>query len=155
VQQASGIAGPAAVENKLSVAMAVTHHAIASMPSTLAAMSAMNVITGSAAVGISVQVRLYNDKALMSVHSSPSPVKGLCAGRYAREDNSLIAVTAAGGLDIKVRQPPAFSTASKHEWVEVTIPRHPCMSLMQYVSLGCTSAAWCLQQLLSDQNKAD
>eukprot|EP00878_Enallax_costatus_P007416 GHUV01007766.1.p1 GENE.GHUV01007766.1~~GHUV01007766.1.p1 ORF type:complete len:464 (+),score=128.94 GHUV01007766.1:2271-3662(+) len=48
------------------------------------------------------EVRVYNDKALASVYTSPSPVSGLCAGRYAREDNSLITVTAAGGLDIKI-----------------------------------------------------
>lgn len=48
------------------------------------------------------EVRVYNDKALASIHTSPSPVTGLCAGKYAREDNSLITVTAAGGLDIKV-----------------------------------------------------
>jgi Bardet-Biedl syndrome 1 protein len=48
------------------------------------------------------EVRLYRDKALLSVHASASPVLGLHAGRYAREDNSLVVVTAAGGLDIKV-----------------------------------------------------
>lgn len=52
------------------------------------------------------EVRLYNNRALVSVHHSSggsgSPVSGLYAGRYAREDNSLIHVTAAGGLDIKV-----------------------------------------------------
>lgn len=45
---------------------------------------------------------MYNDKVLVSVHTSPSPVSGLCAGRYAREDNSLITVTSSGALDIKV-----------------------------------------------------
>lgn len=49
------------------------------------------------------EVRVYNDKSLVSVHTSTSPVSALCAGRYAREDNSLITVTEAGGLDIKVR----------------------------------------------------
>lgn len=49
------------------------------------------------------EVRVYNDKTLVSLHTSASPVSGLCAGRYAREDNSLITVNSAGGLDIKVR----------------------------------------------------
>lgn len=50
------------------------------------------------------EVRVYNDKSLVSVHGGAgcSPASGLYAGRYAREDNSLIMVTAAGGLDIKV-----------------------------------------------------
>jgi Bardet-Biedl syndrome 1 protein len=48
------------------------------------------------------EVRVYNDKALVSLHSSSSPAVGLCAGRYAREDCSLISVTATGALDIKV-----------------------------------------------------
>ncbi|WIA09492.1 hypothetical protein OEZ85_008892 [Tetradesmus obliquus] len=48
------------------------------------------------------EVRVYNDKALVSLHSSSSPVMGLCAGRYAREDCSLISVTATGALDIKI-----------------------------------------------------
>jgi hypothetical protein len=47
-------------------------------------------------------LRLYNDKTLVSEHSSSSPVNGLFVGRYAREDNSLVNVTEAGGLDIKV-----------------------------------------------------
>jgi Bardet-Biedl syndrome 1 protein len=50
------------------------------------------------------EVRVYNDKALVSLHSSSSPAVGLCAGRYAREDCSLISVTATGALDIKVRK---------------------------------------------------
>ncbi|KAF6257953.1 bardet-biedl syndrome 1 protein [Scenedesmus sp. NREL 46B-D3] len=49
------------------------------------------------------EVRVYNDKALVSLHSSSSsPVMGLCAGRYAREDCSLISVTGTGALDIKI-----------------------------------------------------
>jgi hypothetical protein len=48
-------------------------------------------------------LRVYNDKTLLSEHTSSSPVSGLLVGRYAREDNSLVNVTAAGGLDIKVR----------------------------------------------------
>lgn len=47
-------------------------------------------------------LRLYNDKTLVSEHSSSRPVNGLFVGRYAREDNSLVNVTEAGGLDIKV-----------------------------------------------------
>lgn len=47
-------------------------------------------------------LRVYNDKTLVSEHTSSSPVGGLFVGRYAREDNSLVTVTAAGGLDIKV-----------------------------------------------------
>lgn len=50
-------------------------------------------------------LRVYNNKTLVSEHNSSSPVSGLFVGRYAREDNSLVTVTAAGGLDIKV-QPP-------------------------------------------------
>lgn len=49
-------------------------------------------------------LRIYNDKTLVSEHVSSSPVSALFVGRYAREDNSLVTVTAAGGLDIKVRK---------------------------------------------------
>lgn len=47
-------------------------------------------------------LRVYNDKTLVTEHTSSSPVSGLFVGRYAREDNSLVTVTAAGGLDIKI-----------------------------------------------------
>lgn len=47
-------------------------------------------------------LRVYNGKTLVSEHTSSSPVSGLFVGRYAREDNSLVTVTDAGGLDIKV-----------------------------------------------------
>lgn len=68
-------------------------------------------------------LRVYNDKTLVTEHTSSSPVSGLFVGRYAREDNSLVTVTAAGGLDIKVRlqhlvsghfeHSTAYSTAKK------------------------------------------
>ncbi len=55
-------------------------------------------------------VRVYCDRALVSVHdaggssgSGPAPPLALCAGRYAREDASLIVITASGGVDIKVK----------------------------------------------------
>eukprot|EP00955_Chlamydomonas_euryale_P001521 17400-Chlamydomonas_euryale.AAC.2 len=49
------------------------------------------------------QVRVYNERHLVSVHSVPSPVTGLWAGRYGREDNTLVTVLRSGALDIKVR----------------------------------------------------
>jgi Bardet-Biedl syndrome 1 protein len=58
------------------------------------------------------EVWVYNDKALVSVHSSSSPLMGLCAGRYAREDCSLISVTGTGALDIKVRTQAAAAAAT-------------------------------------------
>lgn len=75
-----------------------------------ASIRAMQLLTPSATrntkcvvVALSNGVlRVYNDKTLVSEHSSSSPVSGLFVGRYAREDNSLVNVTAAGGLDIKV-----------------------------------------------------
>jgi hypothetical protein len=47
------------------------------------------------------EVRVYNEKHLVSMHSVPSPVTGLWFGRYGREDNTLITVTRSGSLDIK------------------------------------------------------
>lgn len=57
-------------------------------------------------------LRVYNDKTLVSEHTSSSPVSGLFVGRYAREDNSLVNVTEAGGLDIKVGRLTAHSVCT-------------------------------------------
>lgn len=47
-------------------------------------------------------VRVYNDECLVSSHTLPSPVWGMRFGRYGREDHSLITITKAGALEIKV-----------------------------------------------------
>lgn len=49
------------------------------------------------------EVRLYSEKRLVASYSLPAPATALCFGRYNREDNTLIAVTRAGALNIKVR----------------------------------------------------
>eukprot|EP00775_Hariotina_reticulata_P003765 gene3765-4024_t len=79
------------------------------MPASITALQTLTTSTSRVSKCVVValsngEVRLYNDKALVSVHSSPNPVRGLCAGRYAREDNSLVTITAAGGLDIKTQR---------------------------------------------------
>lgn len=38
------------------------------------------------------EVRVYNEKKLVSLHTVPSPVTALWFGRYGREDNTLITV---------------------------------------------------------------
>jgi hypothetical protein len=38
------------------------------------------------------EVRIYNDKALVYQHTTPSPVTGLWFGKYGREENTLITV---------------------------------------------------------------
>ncbi|GBF90819.1 hypothetical protein Rsub_03673 [Raphidocelis subcapitata] len=50
------------------------------------------------------EVRVYNERCLVSTHTTPSraPVAALACGRYAREDNALVAVLRGGGLDIKI-----------------------------------------------------
>jgi len=48
------------------------------------------------------EVRVYNEKHLVSLHTIPSPVTGVWFGRYGREDNTLITVTKSGALDIKI-----------------------------------------------------
>ncbi len=48
------------------------------------------------------EVRVYNEKVLVSMHTAPAPLRGVAFGRYAREDNTLISVTRTGALDIKV-----------------------------------------------------
>lgn len=48
------------------------------------------------------EVRVYNEKYLVTMHKVPSPVTGLWFGRYGREDNTLITITRSGGLDIKI-----------------------------------------------------
>lgn len=45
---------------------------------------------------------MYNDECLVSSHTLPSPVWGMRFGRYGREDHSLITITKAGALEIKV-----------------------------------------------------
>ncbi|KAG2484587.1 hypothetical protein HYH03_016628 [Edaphochlamys debaryana] len=48
------------------------------------------------------EVRVYNDKLLVSIHSVPNPITALWFGRYGREDNTLISLTKSGMLDIKM-----------------------------------------------------
>ncbi|XP_061058078.1 Bardet-Biedl syndrome 1 protein isoform X2 [Eubalaena glacialis] len=48
------------------------------------------------------EVRIYRDKALLSVVRTPDAVTSLCFGRYGREDHTLIMTTRGGGLIIKI-----------------------------------------------------
>ncbi|XP_059961510.1 Bardet-Biedl syndrome 1 protein isoform X3 [Mesoplodon densirostris] len=48
------------------------------------------------------EVRIYRDKALLSVVHTPDAVTSLCFGRYGREDHTLIMTTRGGGLIIKI-----------------------------------------------------
>ncbi|XP_066893731.1 Bardet-Biedl syndrome 1 protein isoform X6 [Kogia breviceps] len=48
------------------------------------------------------EVRIYRDKALLSVVRTPDAVTSLCFGRYGREDHTLIVTTRGGGLIIKI-----------------------------------------------------
>jgi len=48
------------------------------------------------------EVRVYHDKALVSVHQATAPATALYFGRYGREDHSLITLTKTGALDIKI-----------------------------------------------------
>eukprot|EP00069_Balaena_mysticetus_P012834 bmy_07803T0 len=48
------------------------------------------------------EVRIYRDKALLSVVRTPDAVTSLCFGRYGREDHTLIMTTQGGGLIIKI-----------------------------------------------------
>eukprot|EP00877_Chromochloris_zofingiensis_P001275 jgi/Chrzof1/11148/Cz05g25190.t1 len=48
------------------------------------------------------EVRVYNNKMLVSTHTSAAPITGLFFGRYGREDNTLITLTKTGALDIKI-----------------------------------------------------
>jgi Bardet-Biedl syndrome 1 protein len=86
-------------------------------------------------------LRVYNDKSLVSEHTNSSPVSGLFVGRYAREDNSLVTVTAAGGLDIKVCA-VHVSNAQHTSWV---LP-HCKPSALQRATSGTLP---CLQQICS------
>nr|XP_033717048.1 Bardet-Biedl syndrome 1 protein isoform X9 [Tursiops truncatus] len=48
------------------------------------------------------EVRIYRDKALLSIVRTPDAVTSLCFGRYGREDHTLIMTTRGGGLIIKI-----------------------------------------------------
>jgi Bardet-Biedl syndrome 1 protein len=48
------------------------------------------------------QVRVYNDKHLVSVHSSHDPVMGMRFGRFGREENTMVMTHASGALGIKI-----------------------------------------------------
>ncbi|XP_032497960.1 Bardet-Biedl syndrome 1 protein isoform X5 [Phocoena sinus] len=48
------------------------------------------------------EVRIYRDKALLSIIRTPDAVTSLCFGRYGREDHTLIMTTRGGGLIIKI-----------------------------------------------------
>ncbi|KXZ45593.1 BBS1 protein [Gonium pectorale] len=48
------------------------------------------------------EVRVYNEKLLVSVHTVNFPVTALWFGRYGREDNTLLTITKTGMLDIKM-----------------------------------------------------
>lgn len=48
------------------------------------------------------EVRVYNEKALVSVHALPSPATALWFGRFSREDNTLIVASRSGALDMKI-----------------------------------------------------
>ncbi|XP_057408003.1 Bardet-Biedl syndrome 1 protein isoform X5 [Balaenoptera acutorostrata] len=48
------------------------------------------------------EVRIYRDKALLSVVRTPDAVTSLCFGRYGREDHTLVMTTRGGGLIIKI-----------------------------------------------------
>lgn len=48
------------------------------------------------------EIRLYNEKRLVASYSLPAPATALYFGRYNREDNTIVCVTRAGALNIKV-----------------------------------------------------
>lgn len=48
------------------------------------------------------EVRVYNDKHLVSVHSSHDPVMGMRFGRFGREENTMVMTHASGALGIKI-----------------------------------------------------
>lgn len=49
-----------------------------------------------------VQVRVYNEKQLVSIHQTNDLVVGMRFGRFGREDNTLISTHASGALSIKI-----------------------------------------------------
>ncbi|GFR47769.1 hypothetical protein Agub_g9536 [Astrephomene gubernaculifera] len=77
------------------------------LPAHILAMQRMEVAgqRGTKALLVALangEVRVYNEKLLVSVHSVPNPVTALWFGRYGREDNTLLAITKSGALDIKI-----------------------------------------------------
>jgi Bardet-Biedl syndrome 1 protein len=48
------------------------------------------------------ELRVYNEKNLVTVHNTSAPVSGIWFGRYGREDNTLITVTKSGAVEIKM-----------------------------------------------------
>ncbi|GIL48849.1 hypothetical protein Vafri_5272 [Volvox africanus] len=77
------------------------------LPCHILAMQRMEVtsqrMTKALVVALSNgEVRIYNEKLLVSIHTVPNPVTALWFGRYGREDNTLITITKSGMLDIKM-----------------------------------------------------
>lgn len=48
------------------------------------------------------ELRVYNEKNLISVYNTPAPISGIWFGKYGREDNTLITVTKSGAVEIKI-----------------------------------------------------
>ncbi|GFR47660.1 hypothetical protein Agub_g9403 [Astrephomene gubernaculifera] len=87
------------------------------LPAHILAMQRMEVAgqCGTKALLVALangEVRVYNEELLVSVHSVPNPVTALWFGRYGREDNTLLAITKSGALDIKVRVSPLLPTSA-------------------------------------------
>lgn len=57
------------------------------------------------------QVRAYADRRLLATFTLPSPPVALAFGRYNREENTLVAVTRAGALHIKMLSRAASTAA--------------------------------------------
>ncbi|PNH05290.1 Bardet-Biedl syndrome 1 protein [Tetrabaena socialis] len=77
------------------------------LPCHILAMQRMEVTGQRNTKGLVValangEVRVYNEKLLVSVHNVPNPVTALWFGRYGREDNTLITTHKSGLLDIKM-----------------------------------------------------
>jgi hypothetical protein len=49
-----------------------------------------------------IQVRVYNEKHLVSIHQANDIPTGLRFGRFGREDNTMIMTHASGALSIKI-----------------------------------------------------
>lgn len=69
---------------------------------TLVAVTAQRMTKAVAVALANLEVRIYNEKHLVSVFSVKSPVTGMVFGRYGREDNTFITITRSGALDIKI-----------------------------------------------------
>lgn len=69
---------------------------------TLVAVQAQRMTKAVAVALANLEVRIYNEKHLVSLFTVKSPVTALFFGRYGREDNTLITITKAGALDIKI-----------------------------------------------------